>query len=283
MSRRFVLILLLALFSYLSLYTWNVRTGYLDSLATYSGLEFVGWTLLPGKLVAARAARFSDNYIHLAKVQRENEVLHEKLQQISSALVVSREEAAEVKRLRSLLSFEPPPHWKSQGGRVVAYRLGPHAALETLLVDKGTMAGIQVNTPVVTHEGVVGKVLRVSPFFSTVLLATDLNSKLSVLGQTHRTQGILAGKGPDELLQVLYVPLNATVEAGELLITSGLDDTFPKGLPVARITRVERSEISLFLDVWAELLIDVKNLEEVLLLRRENLASGSSGSLQRLP
>ncbi len=274
---------MLALFSYLSLYSWNVRTGYLDTLSTYSGLEFVGWTLLPGKILASNFARFKDNYIYLQEVQRENRELHDKLQHMASALATSREEAAEVKRLRSLLSFEPPELWQALGARVVSYRLGPHAALETMVVDRGAHVGIQRNTPAVTHEGVVGRVLRASPFFATVLLVSDLNSKVSVLGQENRSQGILAGKGAGEPLQVLYVPLNAPLEKGELLVTSGLDDIYPKGLPVARVTRVERSEISLFLDVWAELLIDLTNLEEVLLLKREHLTSGTSGQLHAVP
>lgn len=275
--------MLLALFCYLSLYTWNVRTRYLDTLATYSGLEFVGWTLLPGKWLAAKVSRFNDSYLRLQGVARENRELHEKLQRMAGALATSKEEAAEVKRLRSLLSFEPPRPWKALGARVVSYRLGPHAALETLMVDKGSQSGIHENTPAVTNEGVVGRVLRVSPFFSTVLLITDLNSRVAVLGQRNRSLGIITGKGAGEPLQVLYVPLNAPLMQGELLVTSGLDDIFPKGLPVARVTKVERSEISLFLDVWAELLIDLKNLEEVLLLKREYLTSGASDMPHPLP
>lgn len=243
----------------------------------------MGWTLLPGKWLGAKVSRFSDAYLHLQGVERENRELHEKLQRMASALATSKEEAAEVKRLRSLLDFEPPEPWKAMGARVVSYRLGPHAALETLMVDRGAQSGIHENTPAVTDEGVVGRVLRASPFFATVLLITDLNSRVAILGQENRSQGILTGKGAGDQLQVLYVPLNAPLEQGELLVTSGLDDIFPKGLPVARVTRVERSEISLFLDVWAEQLIDLKSLEEVLLLKRENMTSGSSGRLQALP
>lgn len=264
---------------YLSLYTWNLRTGHLDMLSTYTGLEFVGWTLVPGKWSAAKVSWFWESYVHLTEVSRENSELHGRLDQLAGALAISREQAAEVKRLRALLSFEPRESWAAVGGRVVAYRLGPHAALRTLVVDKGALAGVQVNTPAVTHEGVVGRVLRVSPSFATVLLMTDLNSRLAVMGQIHRTPCIISGRGEGEPMQVLYVPLNAPIEPGELLITSGLDDIFPKGLPVARVTTVERSEISLFLDVWAEALFDLTILEEVLLLKRAHQSSGSGAPL----
>ena len=111
---------------------------------------------------------------------------------------------------------------------------------------------------------------------------TDLNSKIAVMGQTHRTPCIISGMGTGQPLQVLYVPLNAPIERGELLVTSGLDDIFPKGVPVARVTAVERSDISLFLDVEAEVLIDLTVLEEVLLLKREHLTSGSSAPLHAI-
>jgi rod shape-determining protein MreC len=267
---------------YLSLYTWNLRTGHLDMLATYSGLEFVGWTLVPGKWSADKVSWFWENYVHLTTVSKENRDLHAKLDRLAGALAVSREEAAEVRRLRDLLSFEPRESWQAVGGRVVAYRLGPHAALQTMVVDKGALSGLKVNTPAVTHEGVVGRVLRISPSFATVLLMTDLNSRLAVMGQLHRTPCIISGRGTGEPMQVLYVPLNSPIERGELLITSGLDDIFPKGLPVARVTAVERSEISLFLDVWAESLFDLTVLEEVLLLKREHQSSGSGAPLHAI-
>ncbi len=270
---------LLALFLYLSLYTWNLRTGHLDMLATYSGLEFVGWTLVPGKWSADQVSWLWENYVHLSAVSKENRELHGRLDQLAGALAISKEEAAEVKRLRSLLAFEPRESWAAVGGRVVAYKLGPHAALQTLVVDKGALSGIKTNTPAVTHEGVVGRVLRVSPSFATVLLMTDLNSRLAVMGQLHRTPCIISGKGAGEPMQVLYVPLNAPIERGELLVTSGLDDIFPKGIPVARVTAVERSEISLFLDVWAEALFDLTVLEEILLLKRAHQSSGTGAPL----
>lgn len=237
-------------------------------MTSYTGLEFVGWTLLPGKWITQKARTTWHDYAYLVGVEEENTALRTKLEAMSATLAKSREEAAEVKRLRSMLAFEPPEAWSILGARVVSYRLGPHSALDTIIVDRGAQSDIGVNTPAVTQEGVIGKVMQAGPFFSSVLLITDLNSRMSVMGQTHRTQGILLGKGFDEPMNLEYVPLNAPLVEGEILITSGLDGIFPKGLPVAKVISVQRSEISLFLSVQAELLLDMKNLEEVLLLKR---------------
>jgi len=270
--------LLLGLFSYLSLYTWNLRTGYLDSLSSYTGLEIVGWTLLPGKLFKAKVGNFWNTYIDLSDIREENEALHQRLELMSSTLARSKEEAAEVKRLRAMLSFIPPPAWTPIGSRVVAFHLGPHAALETLVVDKGEAAGVGLNTPVATSKGVVGRILRAGPYFSTVLLMTDLNSKFGVLGQKNRTPGVISGKGIDNPLEVLYVPLNSPIEKDEMLVTSGLDGIFPKGLPVAQVTLIERSESSLFLVVKAKPLIDVKKIEEVMLFKYNDAVGGGAGA-----
>ncbi len=263
-----MLFIFVALLLYLSLYTWNLRTGYLDAFSENTGLEFVGLVLKPGKWAKNQIIDFWDHYIYLVGVRQENDGLKQQVSRLTTELNRFREEAKEAIRLRDLLSLAPPEHWSATGARVIAHRLGPHAALETLLVDKGYRSGAEQNDPVVTHQGVVGRILRDSPHLSTVLLLTDPNSRIPVRGRTHRTTGILAGGGQNEPLEVLYIPLNTPLEQGEILITSGLADIFPQGLPVARIISIERSDISLFQTVRAEPLLDLKSLEEVLFLKR---------------
>lgn len=185
------------------------------------------------------------------------------------ALRIARlyEESAEARRLRGLLEVSPPEPWDMAGARVIAHRLGPNAALETVLVDKGSLTGAVLNTPVITPAGVVGRVVRVSAHSANVLLLTDPNSRISVIGRDSRTPGILCGTGAEGVLELLYVPLNAPLKAGEILVTSGLAGIFPKGLPVARVSRIELSDISLFQTVTAEPLAYPRRQEEVLLLQ----------------
>ena len=267
-----MLFVFVALLLYLSLYTWNLRTGHLDAFSENTGLEFVGLVLKPGKWVKNQVVDFWDRYIYLIGVRQENEELKQQVSHLTSELNRFREEAKEAMRLRDLLSLAPPEKWSASGARVMAHRLGPHAALETLLVDKGYRSGAEQNDPVVTHQGVVGRILRDSAHLSTVLLLTDPNSRIPVRGRTHRTTGILAGGGQNEPLEVLYIPLNAPLEQGEILITSGLAGIFPQDLPAAKIISIERSDISLFQTVRAEPLLDLKSLEEVLFLKRSQAA-----------
>ena len=147
--------------------------------------------------------------------------------------------------------------------------MGPAGSLDTLSVDKGVSAGVEDDMPVVSLDGVVGRVLRTGAATSTILLLTDANSRIAVLGEQHRSPGMLSGQGDDKQLLLRYINQNAPIEPNELLLSSGLSGIFPKGLPVARVTRIRRSDISLFLTVLAEPLVDMSRLEEVLLLKRQ--------------
>jgi len=261
---------------YLGLYTWNWRTGFWDRLASKTGLEFVGWVLYPGEAVSRRVTDFWNRYVYLVGVRQENEDLRDETRRLNLEIIELRKEAAQARRLRDLLGFRSPESWTSEGATVIAHRMGPNAGLETVIVDKGSSDGFDVDTPVITPEGAVGRVFKVSPNFSDVLLLTDPNSRISVIGQQTRVNGILAGQGPGVLLQVLYVPINDSVEQGELLVTSGLGGVFPKGVPVARVVSIERSSISLFQTVLADPLVNFKDLEEVLLIRKQEPENGAS-------
>ncbi|WP_161794772.1 rod shape-determining protein MreC [Desulfonatronum thioautotrophicum] len=265
-SKRFIAFLFLVIFLLLSIYTWNWRTGFLDRVTGTVGLEIVAWITSPLVWTSNQVRTTWNAYVALGDVHQENERLRAKITDLSLQLSQLHEEASEIARLRALHGFTPPQPWMLEGGRVVAMRFGPHALVESLLVDKGTRAGVGVDTPVITPVGIVGRVMRTSPRLSNVLLVTDPNSRVAIMGRNHRTQGILVGQGPQRNLQMQYVPLNDLLEEGEILVTSGMDGIFPKGLPVARVTRIERPSTSLFQEVEAVPLVDLRNLEEVLLV-----------------
>ncbi len=264
--RRILLFLILGLFIYLGLYSWNQRTGTLDRLTEYTGLEVAGYVLGPCRWVAEGIADTWKKYVYLVNTEEENAYLRRRLEQLSTDLNLATEEREELLRLRGLLSMGPPDMWRSVGGRVIANRLGPQAALVSITLDRGFFNGAATNTPVTTPHGLVGRVLRASPHTSTVLLITDLNSRVAVLSQTGRVPGILSGTG-DEMLQVEYVPPNVRIQPGEIFITSGQDGIFPKGIPCARVIEARQSDTSPFQLITAEPLAAPDNQEEVLLLQ----------------
>jgi rod shape-determining protein MreC len=274
--KKIAVVIVAGLFVYLSLYTWNLRTGHLDALSSYTGLDIASFIFRPGQWVSERAVGFWERYIYLVGLKQQNDELMQQNSRLMRQNMILGSEARSAARLERLLDFSPPPGWDFSGARVVAHRMGPAGALATLAVDRGSASGVAPDMPVVSLDGVVGRILRTGVAASSVLLLTDANSRIAVIGENNRSPGMLSGQGYGEPLVVRYVNLNAIIDPGELLRSSGLSGIYPKGLPVARVVKVRRSDISLFLTVEAEPLIDVAGLEEVLLLRRTPDAEGRS-------
>lgn len=253
------------------MFTWNQRTGILDNFATHTGLEAAGTILKPLVSLRTTTHDFWDRYFELVGVREENQRLKAELIAIQSQLGQAGEDRAELQRLRALLSLPPDRAWKTIGARVLAGRMGPNSALETVILSRGYLNGGAPGTPLVTNKGLVGRVLRAGAHTATALLITDPGSRIAVLGQKSRAPGVLMGRGPRHPLEVRFMARNSDVADGETLVTSGLDGVYPKGIAVARVVSVAPSDYSQFMSVLAAPMVDVEHLEEVLLLEPTGL------------
>ncbi len=269
--RRYIIFSIIILFLFLGMYTWNQRTGILDKVATFIGLELVGSILKPMLYVHSTYSDIWENYVNLVGVREENARLKADLLSIRSQLIAAGENKAEVKRLRALLSLPVDRSWQPLGARILAGRMGPNSVLETVILSRGYVTGSTPGTPIMTNLGLVGRVLRASPHNSTALLLTDPGSRIAVLSQKTRTAGILTGRGGRKPLEMRFVEHDSLLEEGEILVTSGLDGVYPKGLSVARVTKISMYGYSPFKTVHAEPLVDPAHLEEVLLLEPTGL------------
>jgi len=266
--RRLFFLPVILLFLFLGLFTWNQRTGRLDALTVNLGLEATGAVLKPGVWLYDQVHGFYARYIDLVGVREENDALKAEVERMRGELGSLAEDQAELRRLRALLSLPDADFGKPVGARVIAGRIGPNAVLESVTISRGYLSGGAPGTPVITNLGVVGRVLRASPNTATVLLLTDPGSRIAVLSQETRTPGILAGRSTRLPMEMRFVTRNYTVRPGEILVTSGLDGIYGKGIPVARVLSVAPSDFSQFQNILAEPLVDVERLEEVLLLER---------------
>lgn len=265
----------------MGLFTWNARTGQLDALAERTGLEFISYVLSPVAWVSDKAYDLWNRYIALIDVAEENAYLREELHKTRISAILNAEEKAELDRLRSLLQVDALNKRPGIAARVIAKRFGPKAVLKTFTVNKGYLDGAIVGTPVITDRGVVGRVLRTSPHAATVITLTDPGFRLAVISRESRTPGILSGtNGPEPKLEVAYVAQTAHISPGDTLITSGMDGSFPKGLPVGIVTNVSPGSETLFQQIQAHPLVDVDYIEEVILLQQENDGPPLLGRLQ---
>ena len=264
--RRLLLLAGILLILFLGMYSWNQRTRVLDDLAAKLGLEITGAVLTPVRSAQDAAENMWDRYFDLVGVREENEALKQKVDELEARLLANGEDLAELKRLRALVQLPVDQTWRPLGARGLSGRMGPNAVLDSITISRGYSTGGRPGTPLVTHLGLVGRVLKASAHSSIVLLLTDPSSRIAVFSQESRAPGILMGMGTGQKLEVNFVQRDAKVKPGEIIITSGLDGKYPKGIPVARVLRVAPSDYTQFMAIKAEPLVDLQHLEEVLLL-----------------
>lgn len=274
--KRIFLFLTLALFIFLGVYSWNRKTDTLDAAANNTGLEAVGLVLKPYHWLVSEIKEVWKNYLDLVDVRAENDILRAELHEKQRQVNLLTEDQEELRRLRKLFQFSERLEWNKVGAQIIGRRMGPLAVLESVMLDKGFTNGALPGTPVVTYRGVAGKVLRAGPHASTVMLITNPGFRLAVISQRRRIPAILSGGGPGAPLEVKYIPTHAEILPGEMLITSGEDGGFPKGVPVALVASVNPPAGNPFLAVTATPLAEINHMEEVLLLQRPLNSIGSA-------
>jgi rod shape-determining protein MreC len=109
-----------------------------------------------------------------------------------------------------------------------------------LVIDRGASDGLQVGSPVIDEQGVVGQVTRVFPAVAEVTLLTDKDQSIPVLVARNGLRSVAFGGSEAGTLELRFLAANADVVSGDAVVTSGLDGLYPSGLPVGTITRVER-------------------------------------------
>ena len=156
-----------------------------------------------------------------------------------------------------------------EGSRIIARVFGrnPTAWFSTVLVDKGSSHGVRKGLPVVSSSGLAGHVVEVFPFSSKVLLLTDGNSKVGIVVQRSRVQGIVQGDNGGCVLK--YLDPTGDVRNGDLVVTSGNSFIYPKGLVVGHVTEVRSEPGNLFKFARVEPETKFERLEEVAIILGE--------------
>jgi len=173
---------------------------------------------------------------------------------------------AEAERLQRLLSFaESFPERSTVGARIIGIRLGA-AGRQLLTIDRGSDDGLAPMMPVVVAEGVVGRLHAVADHSADVIVLTDLNSSIAVRVERTRARANVRGLGKPDLCRLDYALRTEDMIEGDSLVTSGTDGVFPRGLPVGKVTQLERRGHGLFQDARVVPAVDVTRLEEVLVL-----------------
>ena len=198
-------------------------------------------------------------------LQRRVADLEEALARYQSELVELREVANDYQRLSELVNYTSQTQDQEYLAADVISNSDSNAPLQTISLNRGTRDGIEIGMPVITQLGLVGRISDVTANASRVLLITDVSSAISARLQTTRDEGSIVGQATSDLLME-FIPLNANVQEGDIVISSGLGGNLPAGLVIGQVTNVQQREFELFQNATVRSLNNFAILETVLVI-----------------
>ncbi len=172
--------------------------------------------------------------------------------------------AQENQRLRALLELRAATAVRSQPAEVLYEAADPYS--RKVFIDRGTAQGVRAGAPVINEAGVLGQVTRTYTLTSEVTLLADKDAAIPVLNPRTQQRGAAFGGAPGGSMELRYASANADVKVGDELQTSGLDGVYPPGLPVARVTSVERRVESGFARIQLQPAANPDGVRQVLVL-----------------
>ncbi len=261
--RRFIIFVALCL----------IALGVLTDQMRVPGNRRIGWVGVAVETAIAPLvtvlSRISDGVDHawafvteIGRLRTENARLTGEVARLREENARLREGAQEAVRLRGLLGFKNQPY-HTVAARVIGR--DPSHWFSTLLVDRGPADGVRRKDPVVTGDGLVGYVIETSGSWARVLLIQDPRSAVGVLVGRSRDAGVAEGQGRT-VLRVKYLSRDAEIHPGDEVVTAGLGEIYPRGLPVGTVVGVARTEGDLFQEALVRPGVDLTHLEEMLIL-----------------
>ena len=214
----------------------------------------------PGDLLA----RAGDYFTSQSRLLRENADLKVKVLENAAAAQEAKMLRAEHQRILAIAERRARYEDRGLAAEVIYTARNPFT--RKIVIDKGLTHGIQAGMPVVDGDGIVGQVTNVGTFTSEVTLVTEKDQSVPVMITRNGLRAIAVGSGKDGSIDVPFVPVAADVQNGDLFVTSGIDGTYPAGLVVATVTRVDRSGAYAFAKITARPAAGVENNRFVLVL-----------------
>jgi len=200
---------------------------------------------------------------------QENEQLKERLTQVETELHTARQAAAEAERLRTLLTLNEQTNINSVPARVIAR--DPSVWFNTITINRGSSSGVEMNMPVVTAGGIVGRIITVGPWSSQVMLITDEKAGAgAVVGQLGESGALGSVRGRADLgvglIEMRYVSGIEKVEVNDYVMTTGQDGIYPPGLNVGRVVDVKNGTATQAHQILIQPGAQLDHMEEVAVL-----------------
>ncbi len=228
----------------------------------------IGSVFLPlfglAKVSNSATERAADAIVPRSALARENSRLRRENEELRLAAIQSQETARENARLRGLVNWQRGQSWKLKLARVVLR--DPANWWRAVEIDLGSRDGVRENMPVLSSEGLVGRVSLVKFTRSQVVLLGDPNCRVSALVENEgRDTGVIGASGTLDgaLVEMSYLSRNADLKPGQSVVTSGLGGVFPRGIPIGKVVDSQPVEYGLYVMARVRLAGRLSALDEV--------------------
>jgi rod shape-determining protein MreC len=215
----------------------DARYQYLESARTVLSViiyPFQRLTALPGEVVGRISVYFETQ----SKLQQDNAQLRLQHDLDAAQLAQLASIQAENTQLRTLHELEARVDFPMQMAEIVYVERDIFK--RKLIVNKGSQANVVAGQVVVDDFGVVGQVTRVYPWLSEVTLVTDKDHAVPIQFVRNGLRAVVFGSGDIGEMSLRYMPVSSDIVEGDMLVTSGIDGTYPPNLPVAKVVKIER-------------------------------------------
>lgn len=192
--------------------------------------------VVPARLVAG----IYDYFGEIKEVYKDNQDLRAENKKLLNLYDKMKVLEVENKLLSNLLNYKVPPEAEFITARIIAEE--GDAFSHSVIAYTGGTDEVKKGQVVLSDRGVVGRVDKLGNMYSKILLITDINSRIPVMVEKNRVRGILAGDNTS-VPKMVFIPLDAEINVGDRIVTSGVAGVFPSGLPVGRIASVEKNQV----------------------------------------
>jgi len=250
----------------LALLVLDARFRYTEGMRSVIALAVYPLQVV-ASLPAALGERISSYFVSQSQLRDENTELRAKLLDASQRAQRFEAARAETGQLRRLIGAGERLAVKSQPAEIVFSGRDPYS--RKVMVDKGSQNGVRPGAPVLDDAGVIGQVTRVHALAAEVTLLTDKDQAIPVQVVRNGLRAVAFGAGGSGMLELRFMAANAEIQNGDRLVTSGIDGTYPPGIPVATVARVERDAAYAFARIVCQPAAGVERGRYVLLLENE--------------
>lgn len=255
----------LVFFSLLSLLLLFMDAHYRYLESTRSTLSVLVYPLQQLAAVPGALWQRTDTFLTLqSNLIRDNAGLRQRHLTDSAQLQQLQALREENQHLRQLLAVQQRADYPMQLAEIVYVERDIFK--RKLLLDKGAQANVLAGQVVIDDSGIVGQVTRVYTWLSEVTLITDKDHAVPVQLLRSGLRAVVFGSGDTSELALRYMPVSADIQVGDVLVTSGIDGTYPPGLPVARVSRIERDPAYPFARIQCIPLAGVDKQRQLLIL-----------------